>query len=72
MIPYNRKMFADELNRLRTYCEDKLPVNFEEILTSCPEKAFGKQPGHTKFNIRNIMSYGELWLRIEGRKSYQI
>lgn len=66
MIPYNRKMFADELNELGTYWLNKLPaVNFEEILLSClKKKAFGKQPGHAKFYYPKHYGYGELWLRM--------
>ncbi len=43
MIPYNRKMFADELDELGTYWLDKLPnVSFEETLMSClTHKAYG-------------------------------
>ena len=48
MIPYNQKMFGDELNRLGTYWLEKLPnVSFEETLLSClTKKAYGKQTGH--------------------------
>ena len=66
MIPYNRKMFCDELNLLGTYWLDKLPdVSFDEILLSCLEKkAHGKQPGHARFLYPKHYGYGELWLRI--------
>lgn len=66
MIPYNRKMFSDDLNELGTYWLNKLPnVNFEEILLSClQKKAYGRQPGHTKFYYPIKYGYGELWKRI--------
>lgn len=36
MLPYNQKMFADELDELGTYWLEKLPnVSFEETLLSC-------------------------------------
>lgn len=51
MLPYNRKMFADDLNDLGTYWLDKLPdVSFEETLRSClMKRAYGMQPGHAQF-----------------------
>ncbi len=66
MIPYNRKMFADELDELGTYWLDKLPnVSFEETLMSClTHKAYGTQPGHTQFYYPKKHGYGELWLRM--------
>lgn len=76
MIPYNNKMFADDLNVLGTYWLEKLPdVNFEEILRSCLEhKAYGKQPAHAEFLYPKKYGYGELWLRmanvLEGRIEY--
>lgn len=53
MLPYNRKMFADELDELGTYWLEKLPdVSFEDTLRSCLEhRAYGKQPGHASFII---------------------
>lgn len=51
MIPYNQKMFGDNLNALGTYWLEKLPnVSFEETLLSClTKKAYGTQPGHAQF-----------------------
>ena len=51
MIPYNQKMFGQDLNELGTYWLSKLPnVSFEETLLSClTKKAYGEQPGHTRF-----------------------
>ncbi len=66
MIPYNQKMFADELNELGTYWLDKLPsVSFDETLMSClTHKAYGTQPGHTQFYYPKKYGYGEVWLRM--------
>lgn len=66
MIPYNQKMFADELNQLGTYWLDKLPnVSFEETLMSClTHKAYGTQPGHAQFYYPKKYGYGEVWLRM--------
>lgn len=66
MLPYNRKMFADELNELGTYWLEKLPdVSFEETLRSClTHKAYGTQPGHAEFYYPKKYGYGEVWKRI--------
>lgn len=66
MLPYNRKMFADELNELGTYWLEKLPnVSLRETLLSCIEhKPFGTQPGHAHFYYPKKYGYGELWLRM--------
>lgn len=66
MIPYNRKMFADDLNEIGTYWLEKLPnVSFEEILKSClMKRAYGRQPGHAQFLYPKRHGYGELWLRM--------
>ena len=66
MIPYNQKMFGEDLDALGTYWLEKLPsVSFEEVLLSCLEhKAHGKNPGHTRFYYPKKYGYGELWLRM--------
>lgn len=66
MIPYNQKMFGEELNALGTYWLEKLPnVSFEETLLSCLEKkAYGTQPGHANFYYPKKYGYGELWKRM--------
>ncbi len=66
MLPYNRKMFDNELDELGTYWLEKLPdVSFRETLLSCLEhKAHGRQPGHARFYYPKKYGYGELWLRI--------
>lgn len=66
MLPYNKKMFGDNLNELGTYWMEKLPnVSFEDTLRSClTKKAYGQQPGHGKFYYPKKFGYGELWLRM--------
>ena len=66
MIPYNKKMFGENLNELGTYWLNKLPnVSFDETLISCLEKkAYGTQPGHASFYYPKEYGYGELWLRL--------
>ena len=76
MIPYNQKMFGENLNELGTYWLNKLPnVSFDETLISCLEKkAYGTQPGHAEFFYPKKYGYGELWLRmakaLEGKIVY--
>lgn len=66
MIPYNQKMFGENLNQLGTYWLEKLPnVSFEETLLSClTKKPYGTQPGHARFFYPKKFGYGELWLRM--------
>lgn len=66
MIPYNSKIFSNNLNELGTYWLEKLPnVSFENTLRSCLEhKAFGEQPGHAQFYYPKKYGYGELWRRM--------
>lgn len=66
MLPYNRKMFADELDELGTYWLEKLPdVSFRETLLSClTHKPYGTQPGHAQFYYPKKYGYGEVWLRM--------
>lgn len=66
MIPYNQKMFGEDLNLLGTYWLSKLPdVSFEDTLRSClTRRAYAKQPGHAQFYYPKTHGYGELWLRM--------
>lgn len=66
MLPYNRKMFGENLNELGIYWLDKLPnTSYEETLKSCRERrAFGTQPGHAKFFYPVKYGYGEVWKRM--------
>ncbi len=78
MIPYNQKMFGENLNALGTYWLEKLPnVSFEETLTSCLErKMYGSQPAHARFYYPKKYGYGELWNRmaeaLEDKIKYQV
>ena len=74
MIPYNKKMFGENLNELGTYWLNKLPnVSFDETLISCLEKkAYGTQPGHAQFFYPKKYGYGEVWLRIAEKLSSNI
>lgn len=69
MIPYNQKMFGNNLDLLGTYWLEKLPsVSFDETLLSClNRKAYGTQPGHARFYYPRKYGYGELWLRMAAR-----
>ena len=66
MIPYNRKMFGDDLDDLGTYWLEKLPnVDFRETLLSClTRRAHGKQPAHAEFYYPKKFGYGEIWRRM--------
>lgn len=66
MLPYNRKMYGDDLNELGTYWLEKLPdVSYEQTLESCKQKKpFGSQPGHTEFYYPKKYGYGEVWKRM--------
>lgn len=66
MIPYNQKMFGEDLNALGTYWLEKLPnVSFDETLISCLErKAYGSQPAHAQFYYPKQHGYGEVWSRM--------
>lgn len=66
MIPYNQKMFGEELDQLGTYWLEKLPnVSFEETLLSClNRKPYGQQPAHAQFYYPKKYGYGELWRRM--------
>ena len=67
MLPYNRKMFGEDLDSLGTYWLEKLPdVSFEDTLRSCLEhKVYAKQPGHAEFFYPKKYGYGEVWLRMQ-------
>lgn len=69
MLPYNRKMYGDNLDELGTYWLEKLPnVSYEEILLSSREhKAYGTQPGHAKFYYPKEYGFGEVFRRMAVR-----
>ncbi len=66
MLPYNRKMYGEELDELGTYWLEKLPnVSYEETLMSCREhKPYGTQPGHAKFYYPKKFGFGEVFRRM--------
>ena len=66
MLPYNGKMFGENLNTLGTYWLEKLPnVSYEDTRQAClHKKPYGTQPGHAQFYYPKKYGYGELWLRM--------
>lgn len=66
MLPYNRKMFGDDLDSLGTYWLEKLPnVSYEETKLSCENhRPYGTQPGHARFYYPKKYGYGEAFLRM--------
>jgi protoporphyrinogen oxidase len=66
MIPYNSKMFGENLDSLGIYWLSKLPdVSFEDTLRSClTHRAYARQPGHAQFYYPKKYGYGEVWLRM--------
>ena len=63
MIPYNKKIWSIELERLGTHWLDKLPsVNFKEMLRSClTKKPEGQIPAHASFLYPKQGGYGQIW-----------
>lgn len=66
MLPYNRKIWSLDLDRLGTYWLYKLPgVSFRETLRSCLERApQGTLPAHGTFLYPVRHGYGEVWKRM--------
>jgi protoporphyrinogen oxidase len=66
MLPYNRKIWSMDLDKLGTYWLYKLPdVSFRETLRSCLERrATGSLPAHGRFLYPKIYGYGEVWRRM--------
>jgi protoporphyrinogen oxidase len=66
MLPYNRKIWSLDLDRLGTYWLYKLPgVSFRETLRSCLERASqGTLPAHGTFLYPVRHGYGEVWKRM--------
>lgn len=66
MLPYNRKIWSVDPNRLGTYWLYKLPdVSFRETLRSCLEgRPFGSLPAHGQFYYPKEFGYGEVWKRM--------
>jgi protoporphyrinogen oxidase len=66
MLPYNRKIWSIDLDRLGTYWLHKLPnVSFRDTLRSCLERRpLGDLPGHATFFYPRAHGYGEVWRRM--------
>lgn len=66
MIPYNKKIWSIDLNKLGTYWLYKLPnVSIEDTLWAClNKKPAGKMPAHGKFLYPKKFGYGEIWNRM--------
>lgn len=66
MLPYNKKMFGEDLDSLGTYWLEKLPnVSYEETKLSCENRRpYGTQPGHARFYYPKKYGYGEVFLRM--------
>lgn len=66
MIPYNQKMFGEDLNLLGTYWLEKLPnVSYEQTKLSCENhRPYGTQPGHANFYYPKKYGYGEAFIRM--------
>jgi protoporphyrinogen oxidase len=66
MIPYNKKMWSMDLNKLGTYWLYKLPdVSLRETLISClTKKPAGQIPAHAEFLYPLKYGYGEVWKRM--------
>ena len=74
MIPYNRKLYGENLDNLGTYWLEKLPsVSYEETLLSCREhKPYGTQPGHAQFYDPKKYGFGEVFRRMADNLGDQI
>lgn len=66
MIPYNKKIWSIDLNKLGTYWLYKLPnVSLEDTLWAClNKKPSGKLPAHRIFLYPRKYGYGEVWKRM--------
>jgi protoporphyrinogen oxidase len=66
MLPYNRKIWSMDLDRLGTYWLYKLPdVSFRDTLRSCLEgRPYGALPAHGTFLYPKRFGYGEVWRRM--------
>ena len=66
MLPYNKKMFGEDIDSLGTYWLEKLPnVSYEETKLSCKNRRpYGTQPGHARFYYPKKYGYGEVFLRM--------
>ncbi len=74
MIPYNKKIWSIDLDRLGTYWLYKLPdVSYEDTLWSCKNrKPKGTIPAHAVFLYPRSHGYGEVWRRMAARLTGKI
>lgn len=78
MLPYNSKLYGDNLDSMGTYWLYKLPnVSFRETIMSCLDKKFyGQQPCQTRFYYPLKHGAGEVWKRmaenLEGHIQYNV
>lgn len=66
MIPYNRKIWSTDIEKLGTYWLHKLPnVSFRDTVKSCLErKVSGAIPAHEVFLYPKEHGFGEVWGRM--------
>ena len=66
MLPYNKKIWSMDPDKLGTYWLYKLPnVSFRDTLLSCLEgKPTGSLPAHGTFLYPKNFGYGEVWRRM--------
>jgi len=66
MLPYNKKIWGGNLDKLGTYWLYKLPnVSLRDTLKSVIEKKpAGEMPAHAKFLYPKEYGYGEVWKRM--------
>ncbi|MCK4662446.1 MAG: FAD-dependent oxidoreductase [Bacteroidales bacterium] len=66
MLPYNKKIWSYDLNKLGTYWLYKLPnVSFKDTLLSVIKKTHvGSIPAHAQFYYPKKQGYGEVWKRM--------
>lgn len=66
MLPYNRKLWGEDLSRLGTYWLEKLPdVSLRDSIESClARRPVGKVPAHAAFYYPRAAGYGEVWRRM--------
>ena len=75
MLPYNKKLFGNEVENMGTYWLYKLPnVSFRETIMSCLDhKFYGVYPCQEKIFLYNTkLGYGEVWNRMADRLSEHI
>lgn len=74
MIPYNKKIWSIDLNRLGIYWLYKLPnVSYKDTLWSCKnKKQSGTIPAHALFVYPKKYGYGEVWKRMADKLAGKI